>query len=40
MTQNGSMEDSAIDRIESWLVAGGLAGAAEDALLQGFCERC
>ena len=34
------MEDSAIDRIESWLVAGGLAGAAEDALLQGFCERC
>jgi adenylate cyclase len=34
------MEDSAIDRIESWLVAGGLAGTAEDALLQGFCERC
>jgi adenylate cyclase len=34
------MEDSDLHRIKAWLIAGGLAGTPEDALLQGFCERC
>ncbi|MGH6882165.1 MAG: adenylate/guanylate cyclase domain-containing protein [Hypericibacter sp.] len=34
------MDDSDLHRIKAWLIAGGLAGTAEDALLQGFCERC
>jgi adenylate cyclase len=29
-----------LNRIESWLVEAGLAGATETALLHGFCERC
>ena len=29
-----------LDRIESWLIEAGLAGAAEAELLHGFCDRC
>ena len=29
-----------LHRIESWLVAAGLAGATETELLNGFCDRC
>jgi adenylate cyclase len=29
-----------LNRIESWLVEAGLAGASETELLDGFCERC
>jgi adenylate cyclase len=40
MPQNGGMNSEDIDRIETWLVAAGLAGKAENKLLNGFCERC
>src|SRR5450631_2629103 len=29
-----------LNRIESWLVEAGLAGASETELLHGFCDRC
>jgi adenylate cyclase len=40
MTQNGPMEDDAIDRIAGWLISQGLAGIAEADFLRSFCEQC
>jgi adenylate cyclase len=34
------MDIGDVDRIAAWLLDRGLAGAAETALLDGFCERC
>lgn len=34
------MEQDGIGEIGAWVVARGLAGASEKALLHGFCERC
>jgi adenylate cyclase len=34
------MTDDSLNRIESWLVEAGLAGAPEVESLHGFCERC
>src|SRR4029434_11207484 len=34
------MSESEIERIAEWVVQRGLAGANENELLNGFCERC
>jgi adenylate cyclase len=34
------MNANHVDRIAAWLVEGGLGGASETELLQGFCDRC
>ena len=34
------MSVDSLNRIESWLVEAGLAGASETELLHGFCDRC